>query len=453
MEAVPFEEFVLPPEASSITGTLDFALKRRAPDTDSGEAQGYETKRFKREVLRPGIPAATPTSVCRFAEKLSPPLREDDKDGHYVYELGENLSSRYKILSKMGEGTFGRVLECWDRKRKDYVAVKIVRNIDKYRHAAMIELEVLNTLERNDPDGKYHCVALREWFDYRGHVCMVFEKLGPSLFDFLRKNKYRPFAVDLIQEFSRQLLESVAYMHELHLVHTDLKPENILLVSLDYTRSSSVGSCRSAPRVPSSAAIKVIDFGSATFEDQYHSSIVSTRHYRAPEVILGNGWSYPCDMWSIGCIMVELITGDALFQTHENLEHLAMMEQVLGPIPDAVVTRANKQGAKYFAKSKLTWPEGAPSKKSVKAVKRLTNLTQLILEHGHTSAWPYVEMLCDLLHGLLRYDAEERLTAQEAMAHPFFQLQLQPSVAVVAKQSLSTAPTVAPSTSGTGADS
>lgn len=72
----------------------------------------------------------------------------------------------------------------------------------------------------------------------------------------------------------------------------------------------------------------MIDFGSATFQDEYHSSVVSTRHYRAPEIILGLGWSFPCDIWSIGCILVEFFTGDALFQTHDNLEHLAMMENV-----------------------------------------------------------------------------------------------------------------------------
>ena len=60
------------------------------------------------------------------------------------------------------------------------------------------QLEVLNTLESNDPEGQFHCVRLREWFDYRGHVCMVFEKLGLSLFDFLRKNSYRPFHIDLV---------------------------------------------------------------------------------------------------------------------------------------------------------------------------------------------------------------------------------------------------------------
>ncbi|KIY96827.1 CDC-like kinase [Monoraphidium neglectum] len=178
----------------------------------------------------------------------------EEQEGHYVYELGENISSRYKILSKFGEaaqktalthapapslwraphasrhayargalaadaprdpsracrapaslatpapGTFGRVLECWDRRRKEYVAVKIVRNVDKYRHAAMIELEVLNTLEANDPVSKRKCVHLKEWFDYRGHVCMVFEKLGPSLYDFLRRNDYQPFPLAVVQE-------------------------------------------------------------------------------------------------------------------------------------------------------------------------------------------------------------------------------------------------------------
>ena len=88
------------------------------------------------------------------------------------------------------------------------------------------------------------------------------------------------------------------------------------------------GASRMTSKIPSSRKLFVIDFGSATFDDQYHSALVSTRHYRAPEVVLGLGWSYPCDVWSVGCILVELATGDALFQTHENLEHLAMMEKV-----------------------------------------------------------------------------------------------------------------------------
>ena len=79
--------------------------------------------------------------------------------------------------------------------------------------------------------------------------------------------------------------------------------------------------------------IRVIDFGSATFDDDHHSAVVSTRHYRAPEVILELGWSHPCDVWSVGCILFELYQGMTLFQTHDNLEHLAMMERILGKLP------------------------------------------------------------------------------------------------------------------------
>eukprot|EP00882_Tetradesmus_deserticola_P008900 GHRQ01009390.1.p1 GENE.GHRQ01009390.1~~GHRQ01009390.1.p1 ORF type:complete len:277 (+),score=113.50 GHRQ01009390.1:849-1679(+) len=205
-------------------------------------ASSTQVERFRhcQQVLRPGIPNPIRLSAFKLADKPSPPLRGDDKEGHYNYELGENISSRYKILSKFGEGTFGRVLECWDRNYKDYVAVKIVRNVDKYRHAAMIELEVLNTLERNDPDAKRHCVKLKEWFQYRGHVCMVFEKLGPSLYDFLRRNEYQPLPLALVQAVARQLLVAVAYMHELRLVHTDLKPENILLAAQDHMKLPAV---------------------------------------------------------------------------------------------------------------------------------------------------------------------------------------------------------------------
>jgi len=102
----------------------------------------------------------------------SPPWRSDDKDGHYMFEIGENLTSRYKILSKMGEGTFGQVLECWDRKSKDTVAIKIVRGLQKYREAAMIEVDVLRKVGKYDRNGT-RCVQMREWFDYRNHTCII----------------------------------------------------------------------------------------------------------------------------------------------------------------------------------------------------------------------------------------------------------------------------------------
>ncbi|KAG6770654.1 hypothetical protein POTOM_026343 [Populus tomentosa] len=389
------------------------------------------------------------------ARYVSPPRREDDREGHYMFNLGENLTPRYKILSKMGEGTFGRVLECWDRQTREYVAIKVVRSIHKYRDAAMIEVDILQRVAKNEKASS-RCVQIRNWFDYRNHICIVFEKLGPSLFDFLKRNKYSPFPVDLVREFGRQLLESVAYMHDLRLIHTDLKPENILLVSSEYIKLP--GSKRSSSDemhfrcLPKSSSIKLIDFGSTAFDNQNHSSIVSTRHYRAPEVILGNellcwqmrmcfplwlllhvltshgrsglriwtiglGWSYPCDLWSIGCILVELCSGEALFQTHENLEHLAMMERVLGPLPEHMILKANRGAEKYFRRgSRLNWPEGAVSRESIRAVKKLDRLKLMISQNVDSSR----SSLIDLLHGLLKYDPSERLTAWQALNHPFF---------------------------------
>ncbi|CAM8912731.1 unnamed protein product [Rhodiola kirilowii] len=352
----------------------------------------------------------------------SPPWREDDKDGHYMFALGDNLTPRYKIHRKIGEGTFGQVLECWDRESKEMVAVKVIRGIKKYREAALIEIDVLQLLGRYDRTGT-RCVQIRNWFDYRNHICIVFEMLGPSLYDFLRKNNYRPFPVDLVRELGRQLLECVAFMHDMRLIHTDLKPENILMVSSEYIKVPDFKSTSRFARdgsfykrLPKSSAIKVIDFGSTAYEHQDHNYIVSTRHYRAPEVIFGLGWSYPCDIWSIGCILVELCSGEALFQTHENLEHLAMMERVLGPFPHHMLKRADRHAEKYVKRGRLDWPEGATSRDSIKAVLKLHRLQNIVMQHVDHSAGD----LIDLLKGLLTYDPSCRLTARDALRHPFF---------------------------------
>lgn len=212
--------------------------------------------------------------------------------------------------------------------------------------------------------------------------------------------------------------------------------------------------------------IRLIDFGSATFQDEYHSSIVSTRHYRAPEIILGLGWSFPCDIWSIGCILVEFFTGDALFQTHDNLEHLAMMEGVLNKKIDAHLIQAvNKAAgrsatgaASYFKRLKLDYPRPdttRASRRFVKAMKtvpvssRLSSRTFLPSGKGPVTRFPplvdyyrldpkkkdddshmlqqiipqgplFNRLFIDLLSKIFVYDPAERITAKEALQHPWF---------------------------------
>ncbi|KAH7314601.1 hypothetical protein KP509_21G010400 [Ceratopteris richardii] len=344
----------------------------------------------------------------------------DDKDDHLNFHVGDYLTSRYIILQKMGEGTFGRVLECMDVESHEIVAIKVVRSTEKYREDAMIEIGHLQTIGRNDKSGSRGCVQMRRWFDYRNHICIVFEKLGPSLYDFLQNNGFQPFSIECVRDFGRQLLESLAYMHELGLIHTDLKPENILLVSSEFNQT--VGSKNTSEhcnmkKVPKSNKIKLIDFGSTTYDKECSFSVVSTRHYRAPEVILGSGWSYPCDIWSVACILVELCSGKVLFQTHENLEHLAMMERVFGPIPSYLVRRLKGKGLKYFKhERRLVWPDRYTSRESIRAVDRMPILSDLLENYADSSS----RSLLDLLERMFSFDPVHRITAKEALQHSFF---------------------------------
>lgn len=169
--------------------------------------------------------------------------------------------------------------------------------------------------------------------------------------------------------------------------------------------------------------------------------MVSTRHYRAPEIILGLGWSYPCDIWSIGCILVEFFTGDALFQTHDNLEHLAMMEAVCDRRLDPhLIQQVNKMAnrssgnpaSKFFKRLKLDYPTPdttRASRRFVKAMKRLNVSYPTCLEatQADTSMQEIIpsntafnRQFLDLLKRIFIYDPADRISAQDALQHPWF---------------------------------
>ncbi|KAF8407031.1 hypothetical protein HHK36_006156 [Tetracentron sinense] len=313
-------------------------------------------------------------------------------------------------------GSFGRVLECLDDQTGESVAIKVYRS--QYSKAAMTEIDVLQLLAKNETGGS-HFVQIQDWFNHCNHICIVLEKLGPSLYAFRKSNKYCRFLVDLVRDFGRQLLESIAYIHDLHIIHTDLKPENILLASYedikipDYKKHSQDGMhC-----LPKSSAIKLIDFGSTASGSQNHRYLITARHYRAPEVILGIGWSYPSDLWSVGCILTELFSGKTLFRPRESFEHLAIMERVSGPFPVHMIQKSNWNAEKYFKGGvKLNWPGGTISKESITSVNNLNCLRALVPRNANSSK----KSLGDLLHGLLKLDPSERLTARQALNLPFF---------------------------------
>jgi dual-specificity kinase len=115
-----------------------------------------------------------------------------------------------QVTKLLGQGTFGKVVQARDRKRNKSVAIKIIRSVQKYRDASRIELRVLSTLKANDHENRNRCIHLRDCFDYRGHICIVMDLLGQSVFDFLKGNAFVPFPNSQIQSFARQLFTSVA---------------------------------------------------------------------------------------------------------------------------------------------------------------------------------------------------------------------------------------------------
>ncbi|KAL5493770.1 hypothetical protein EMCRGX_G014994 [Ephydatia muelleri] len=343
-------------------------------------------------------------------EKIEPEIVRDDEDGHLIYSKGDLLQSRYEIQRTLGEGTFGKVVCCKDRLTGRQVAVKVIKNVPKYRAAAKIEIRVLEQIRDIVEDGRDLCVQMIDWFDFHGHICLTFEMLGLSVFDFLKDNQYHPYPLSQVKHISYQLLKAVKYLHHTKLTHTDLKPENILFASSDHDVYYDQRKKQDIKLVKSSE-VKLIDFGSATFDDEHHSTVVSTRHYRAPEVILELGWTHPCDMWSVGCIMFELYRGHTLFQTHDNLEHLAMMEAILGQLPGRFVKESRK--TKYFWKGVLDWDPESPDGKYVKEHCKKLKKYMLLQEHEH-------ELMFDLIQQMLVYEPRKRITASEALKHPFF---------------------------------
>ena len=123
-------------------------------------------------------------------------------------------------VSTLGEGTFGKVAKVKDLQssndaRHTFFALKIIKNIHKYREAARLEINVLRVLNSKDPLGdKSLCVKMFDSFNYYGHMCLTTEVLGESVFDFLKSNSYAPYPLDQVRHISYQMSHAVRFMHD-----------------------------------------------------------------------------------------------------------------------------------------------------------------------------------------------------------------------------------------------
>lgn len=262
----------------------------------------------------------------------------DDENHDYIVKPGEMLNNRYEIDSSIGKGSFGQVVRAYDHVGHCPVAIKIIKNRKAFYDQAQIEVRLLKLIRQHQIDdttavGRDNIVKLKTHFDWRNHLCLVFELLSYNLYDLIKNTRYHGVSLKLTRKFAHQILEALKFLArpELAIIHCDLKPENILL-------------CNSKR-----SAIKLVDFGSSCKVGQRIYQYIQSRFYRSFEVLIGIPYDQAIDMWSLGCILVELHTGEPLFNGSNEFDQVNKIVETLGMPPASLLEKGYKT-SKFFVK-------------------------------------------------------------------------------------------------------
>ncbi|KAI0645637.1 kinase-like protein [Trametes meyenii] len=371
----------------------------------------------------------------RVLTKPSKPVHNegyDNEDYDYILYvndwLGTDDGHKYLILDILGQGTFGQVVKCQNMKTHEVVAVKVVKNKPAYFNQSMMEVTILELLNQQcDPNDEHHILRLRDSFIHKSHLCLVFELLSSNLYELIKQNQFQGLSTQLVKVFTAQLLDALTVLKEARLIHCDLKPENILLKSLQ------------------SPQIKVIDFGSACHERQTVYTYIQSRFYRSPEVLLGIPYTAAIDMWSLGCIAVELFLGLPLFPGTSEYNQITRIVEMLG-LPPQYMLDMGKQTSQFFDSHLDTYGHKKFRLKSLEQYSREHNTNeQPGKQYFKANSLPEIirqapmptfkstsrqqheiekEMnnrasFIDFVQGLLNMNPIERWSPQQARQHPF----------------------------------
>jgi len=334
----------------------------------------------------------------------------DDEHYDYIVKSGELFNERYEVSTVIGKGSFGQVVKAYDNHRGESVAIKIIKSKKPFLQQAKTEIELLQFLNQKDPTDTACIVRLQEHFMFRGHQCLVFEMLSYNLYDLLRHTTFKGVSLNLIRKFGKQILKALCFLalRDVSVIHCDLKPENILL------------------RHPKRSAIKLIDFGSSCRDGQTVYSYIQSRFYRSPEVLLGCPYSTAIDMWSLGCILVEMHTGEPIFSGQDETDQIVKIYELLGPPPTHMIQQGTK-GLKHFRRQEqgLGYTlRDPPRSLKVRSINDVLGVEtggpdgRRLNEPGH-SVTDYLK-LKDLIMKMLAYDPAERITPFQAISHSFF---------------------------------
>ncbi|KAG8715470.1 hypothetical protein FRC11_003969 [Ceratobasidium sp. 423] len=354
--------------------------------------------------------------------------------------VGDSSTSSHRswtTLKNVGDGSFGSVWLCdWHSPLPPNTPLSPMQCGPKVRPEwAGRRLVALKRMKRQWEGGWDECKTLKEIESLRSiprhpniiplydcfvlpssqELYLVFESMEGNLYQLIKSRKGRkPLAGGLVTSIFQQVASALDHVHSYGYFHRDMKPENLLVTTTGLANYVST-----SPLTPNAreedvfVIIKLADFGLAreTASRPPYTEYVSTRWYRAPEVLLrSRDYSSPVDMWAFGTIMAELLNLLPLFPGSGEMDQLKRINDILGDPSDAYGFDENgrmRGGGPWRRGYELGKPLGYQFPRNYP-----TPLAQCFSKNVPRS-------LIECIEDLLRYDPAERLTAKQCLSHPF----------------------------------
>ncbi|XP_051902378.1 homeodomain-interacting protein kinase 2-like isoform X2 [Hippocampus zosterae] len=324
----------------------------------------------------------------------------------------------YKVLSVKGEGTFGKVAKCRKADTNKTVAVKMIRDQGNFAVQARFEIEALQKIQMLE-NYTSHLVQWMSTFSYMGYICLEFEYLDKSLFDFMKERHFKPLQVKEIRPIVHQLAKALDHLKGARMIHADLKLENIMFIN----------------HQQQPYRVKVIDFGLT-------HDIADARPGSSPEVLVGAPYDEAIDIWSMGCVTAFLYTGTLIFPGKNDYEMITYITGTQGAFPDSLLVSGKKTEHFFHQESETSlW-----SLKTSETYQQETGIAVRMAEKFQLSSldhllqlqqfqWCYTRhpsdqvvysadklMFVDMLKGMLRLDASLRMTPRQVLEHQFISM-------------------------------
>ncbi|CAD8111786.1 unnamed protein product [Paramecium sonneborni] len=312
---------------------------------------------------------------------MQPQSKQSQKEDEHC-QVEDHISRKFELLEFKGKGAYGVVWKAVDRKTKQIVALKKI--FDAFHNATdsqrtFREVVFLEQLVNHENIIKLNCVIKAE---NNKDLYMVFDFMETDLHKVIRANILEPIHKKYI---IYQILKGLKYLHTGELIHRDLKPSNLLINSECKVKVADFGLARSVAKP---------DDNSNPILTEY----VATRWYRAPEILLGSQhYSKAVDMWSLGCILGEMIVGKAIFPGTSTLNQIERIIELIGrPKQDEL--------------DAIQAPLAEQVISSITTQKR-KSITQLF-SSGQDDA-------IDFIKKTLIYNPYKRMTVEQALNHPY----------------------------------